>query len=781
MALNETLGIKVVFGGIVGASFSTALTRAIGDVGKLTKEIDALNRAAADRKDNAGKLDAAKIESDEAEAKRKTAKDALLLAREDEKRAEREALHAKRIAERKKATKSEKDDAIRLAEAARLAADATSRAAINETRAKEQAVERAKAYKKITSEEARREKILGNADDAGIVKRLGALNAQKNYAEAREKLKQSKDDLGSLWRSTVVWTSAISGALSAATFKIAKSVADTADNAGGLADRLGMTTRALQEMQYAGLQSNLAVEDTNELLGKMQLRLREAYMSGGDAADALRRLRLDSASLAYMSPDEAVMEISRALQSVPNASDRAALAVKILGKEGAKMANMLAAGPVELARLREEANSTGFVLGDDAVREGRLFDAAMKKLGATMDGVRNVIGSGMLPAFTGLLGALSGVLLDNMEFFKDTAKLLGDVVRASAPTLVFFAKALAAIGHVVKWVVEPIFRIADAVGAWPVLFGFIIGAGGYMVINRLWGVAKGVWGVVVATRALAASNAAGGVTGILAGQAAGAAAGTAVVVSNLSLGTRLWVGLLGGMGALLRWGGAFIGLLQGVVNILGTVRFFLIGLGSSLWGAIGSFFAGIGTWIMGALSTAGSAILAFFGTLAGTIVAVIGTAVGSFFAGRWITQWLTGFKWVRAIIDGVGAAVWWVGDQFDKLSASVGKFWEKLKGAPAGIWSRIKGMFGGDDSTNQGGAKPGEKSASIFGSAVTPAPASASQVSSRSAASAAQSAAPVTITVNAAPGQSEDAIARKTAALIESRNRRTQSGSFAAA
>lgn len=785
MAVNESIGIKVVFGGAIGSSFISAFSKAIGDVGKLSKEIDDLTKAKGARKDNEALLDAAKKAKESAEAARQAAKEELATAREREKSAERAALSAKRIAERKKATRAEKDEAIRLAEVARQMAESTERAAVAETRAKDQAVARSKAYDKITRDQDRQNKRLGGLDDAGITKRIGILNAQKNYSEARQNLTKAKDDLFSLWRSSVVWVSAASGIISAATFKIAKSVSQVADDTGGLADRLGMTTRALQEMQYAGLQNNLTIEDTNDLLWKLQIRLHEAYQKGGDAADALRLLHLDIASLSYMSPDEAVMEISRALQSVPNASDRAALAVKILGKEGAKMANLLAAGPEELAKLREEAKRTGFVLGDEAVKNGRAFDSALKRLGATFDGVRNIIGAGMLPALTDLMGALSGVLLDNTEFFTSTAKLLGDVVRASAPTVIFLAKALVGLGKVFVAIFEPIFRVIDGLGLWPVVFGFIIGGGGFMIVSRLWGIARAIGAVVAANRALAVTQGASGLMSLLGlgGEAAGAAAGTAVVARNLSLGTRIWVGLLSGVGALLRWGGAFLGLLQGIVTVLGTARIYLLGLGSGLWGSIGSFFTGLGPWLMGALAAAGKAVVAFFGTLAGTIVAVIGTAVASFFAGKWLGEWLMKFKWWRSMWEGVGYAVWWVGNQIDKLTANIGRLWNTVKGgnitgAVGGFvsdeWKRLKGWFGMKDADT-----PGAKSPAIFGRTDADAPASASQVSARAAAS--QSGSPVAITVNAAPGMSVDAVARKVVGLIDTGNRRTASGSFATA
>lgn len=791
MAVNETLGIKVVFGGAIGGSFASAFSKASGDVGKLSKEIDALTNARGARRDNEALIDAARAAKEQAEAARQTARDELVAARERQKAADRAADTAARIAKRKKSTNAEKAEAIALRDTASKLADETERAAKAESRAKEHAQARAKAYDKITRDQDRQNKRLGFADDASVLKKIGILNAQKNYAEARQNLTKAKDDFVSLWRSTAVWVTAISGALSAGTFKIARSVSEVADNTGGLADRLGMTTRALQEMQYAGLQNNLAIEDTNNLLEKLQIRLHDAYTKGGEAADALRLLRLDAASLAYMSPDEAVMEISRALQSVPSASDRAALAVKILGKEGAKMANLLAAGPEELEKLREEARKTGFVLGDEAVKNGRAFDAMLKRLGATFDGVRNVIGSGMLPALTDLMGALSGVLLDNMDFFRDTAKLLGDVIRASAPTIVFFSKSLVGLGKAFVAIFEPIFRVIDGLGLWPVVFGFIIGGGGIMIVSRLWGISRAIWEVVTANRALAATSGASGLLSLLGigGEAAGAAAGTVVIARNLSLGTRIWVGLLSGVGALLRWGGAFLGVLAGAVRWLAIIRVFLIGLGSSLWGSIGSFFAGLGPWLMGALVAAGKGILAFFGTLAGTIVAVIGTAVASFFAGKWLSSWLMGFKWWRGIWEGIGVAIAWVSDKFATLTGNIGRFWDELK--HGNFKEAFKRVFESKEDRIKRGVEEVKKEeasrgvsseggGSMFSQPTTHVPASASQVAARSAA-VTQAGSPVAITVNAAPGQSPEAIARMTLNLLEQRNRRTQSGSFAAA
>lgn len=802
MALNETLGIKVVFGGAIGGSFTSAFSKATGDIGKLSKEIDDLTKAKGARKDNEQLIEAAKASKEKAEAAKQAARDELTTARERQRAADRAADVAARIAKRKKSTNAEKADAIRLREEAGKMAVETERAAKAETHAKDQAVLRAKAYEKITRDQDRQNKRLGFSDDASILGRIRILNAKKNYAEAREQLNHSKESFISLWKSTAVWVSALSGVLSAGTFRIARSVSEVADNAGGLADRLGMTTRALQEMQYAGLQNNLTIEDTNDFLGKLQIRLHGAYTAGGDAADALRLLRLDAASLAYMSPDEAVMEISRALQSVPNASDRAALAVKILGKEGAKMANMLASGPEELAKLRAEARETGFVLGEEGVRNGRAFDATLKRLGATFDGVRNIIGGGMMPALTELMGALSGALLDNMQFFKNTAALLGDVVRASAPTIVFLAKSLLMIGKAVALVVEPIFRVVDGLGLWPVAFGFIIGGGAIMAVSRLWGIARAIRAVVIANRELAVSEGVGGLSKLLSGLNIGGG------LSRLpAVGRLVAVGFSGGfksgmagLGRILL--SPFRALLPAIMPVITAVGTFLAGVTAPVWGIVAAIVAVIGAAIWGirdnwkAITAAfapGMAILRdgfnavknwfsdfadrypniikTFGLMMKGVfyigfgpLLLLGKAIGKLFEGiGYVFSGLMSF--LRPVMD-------WIGSAFNTVMGFIDKaLWiTSIIGKTAGY------LFGSDDSAP--GKTPEAGSPSISGSMNLPMPASASQVAARSAASGAQSGSPVAITVNAAPGQSPEAIARMTVSLLDQRNRRTNSGSF---
>lgn len=84
-------------------------------------------------------------------------------------------------------------------------------------------------------------------------------------------------------------------------------------------------------------------------------RVAEAAIDGGgEAAKALERLGLSASKLSSMLPNDQLLAVADAMTKVRNSGERLAIANALLGKTGADLAPMLAAGGAEIRKLADD-------------------------------------------------------------------------------------------------------------------------------------------------------------------------------------------------------------------------------------------------------------------------------------------------------------------------------------------------------------------------------------------------------------------------------------------
>lgn len=147
------------------------------------------------------------------------------------------------------------------------------------------------------------------------------------------------------------------------------------------ADKLGMGTAALTELQYAMKLVGIDGEGAVGMLSKMQKTL-----GGGSGKDALRTLGLDPELIGKLSTDEAFTEIVDALGGVENQNQRTALSMELFGKSGAEVNKVAKMGKAGLQSYREEAKRFGASISEDMADRlddlGDNLEKAKSRIGA---------------------------------------------------------------------------------------------------------------------------------------------------------------------------------------------------------------------------------------------------------------------------------------------------------------------------------------------------------------------------------------------------------------
>ena len=186
-------------------------------------------------------------------------------------------------------------------------------------------------------------------------------------------------------------------AAGAAGFAATVRMAEQLDVIGKRADQLGVTTKALQELQYAADRTGMGGDEMIDALQDQAEKISEAAMLGtGEAVDVLAALNLNAAELNKLRPDQQIMKIADAMEQVQNQNDKQQLAIKLWGGSAAKMVNTIKGGADALQGLMNEA----VVIDDKVIRDSETFNDTMLDLKNTMGSVFAMIMGPALPWLT---------------------------------------------------------------------------------------------------------------------------------------------------------------------------------------------------------------------------------------------------------------------------------------------------------------------------------------------------------------------------------------------
>ena len=138
-----------------------------------------------------------------------------------------------------------------------------------------------------------------------------------------------------------------------------------ADAIGKTSDKLGISNSALQELQFAAVQSGVSIETLNMGLQRFGRRAAEAAAGTGEARNALKQLKIEltDGQGALRSTEALFMDTMKALSEIENPLERVRLSFKLFDSEGVALVNM--AGNV--GELREQAQKLGIVLDDEVI------------------------------------------------------------------------------------------------------------------------------------------------------------------------------------------------------------------------------------------------------------------------------------------------------------------------------------------------------------------------------------------------------------------------------
>lgn len=169
------------------------------------------------------------------------------------------------------------------------------------------------------------------------------------------------------------------------------------DATAKLADRIGVTTEALQGLRFAASQTGAGTALLDTSLDVLSKRLGEAAGGSGEAGKALSTLGLNVSDLLKMKPDKQFKLIADRIKGLATQQEKAAVTSQLFSRAGLKLLNTLELGSEGLDRMSAMARKLGFSFNRIDARRIENANDAIDRLQRAFQGVTTSITIGLAP------------------------------------------------------------------------------------------------------------------------------------------------------------------------------------------------------------------------------------------------------------------------------------------------------------------------------------------------------------------------------------------------
>lgn len=196
---------------------------------------------------------------------------------------------------------------------------------------------------------------------------------------------------------------ALGAGAAVAAFRIVQSFADAGGQIDDTAQQIGISAEKLQEWRYAAKMSGVEAELLDNSLGILNKNLGKAFKGDGPA-ELLQAMnvKLRNANGTFKTTDQLLPEIADGLSKIRNPALRATAAAELFGRGGVKLLPLLNDGAAGIEKWTKRARELGIVMSNEAVKDAADFGDKLDDVKLSLLGVRNVIGTALLPVISKL-------------------------------------------------------------------------------------------------------------------------------------------------------------------------------------------------------------------------------------------------------------------------------------------------------------------------------------------------------------------------------------------
>ena len=261
---------------------------------------------------------------------------------------------------------------------------------------------------------------------------------------AKEVGEKSGKHLGETMAKGLKATGAVIGAaMAAATAGVVatgKAFINAANDTATLGDEIQKTAQKMN-LSYSGYQElDYILKRNGSSISNMKNAMLTLTKAAEGGNDAFKQLGISQEDLAKMNTEQTFNATIRALQNIQDEEQRTVLANKLLGKSAAtELGPTLRMTADEMDAMRKQVHDLGGVMSDEAVKAAATYQDEMQNMQTSLTGVKNNLMSQFLPGISSVMQGLSKVFSGDQSGMGAITKGIQSVIQnitAMAPQFI---------------------------------------------------------------------------------------------------------------------------------------------------------------------------------------------------------------------------------------------------------------------------------------------------------------------------------------------------------
>jgi hypothetical protein len=215
----------------------------------------------------------------------------------------------------------------------------------------------------------------------------------------KEVVKGTDEGVGSVAKLSAAWSALLAiGAVAWARGQ-ANELMDVASQLNKISNELGISTDAVQELNYAAIDADISIEDLQTGMRGLSRGVLAASRGSKEAAQNFSGIGVSIKDLADLDAGAQFELMADRIAAIEDPSTRTATAMRIFGRSGATLLPLLNQGGEGIKALREEFKRLGGGLTSDAIDTLGDLEKNIKMMNASMLSFKASLVTLFVPAF----------------------------------------------------------------------------------------------------------------------------------------------------------------------------------------------------------------------------------------------------------------------------------------------------------------------------------------------------------------------------------------------
>lgn len=265
--------------------------------------------------------------------------------------------------------------------------------------------------------------------------------ADKSIAKTEKKSSGLASSFGRGIKTAAKWGTAVVGGATLAAgglMKMAESSAETTDKIDKMSQKIGISRKSYQELDFICSQTGANVDSLKNGLKTMRSVMDTTAQGTSKTATALQRLGISATNSdgSLRNSEEVMWDSLQALQSMKNETEKARIASLLFGKAGSDLMPLLNGSAESIEGMKKQAHELGLVLNDEAIDSGVEFSDTLDQTKRALSSIGTKLGASIMPIITNVMKKLQSGLPYIQNMFSKLEPILTGLFDKFLPPLI---------------------------------------------------------------------------------------------------------------------------------------------------------------------------------------------------------------------------------------------------------------------------------------------------------------------------------------------------------